>query len=145
MNKFEQVLEEMRTLQARKRKDYGSDQDPLANIRAGAQFAGVPDWVGSLMRANDKMFRLSAAAKGSPLSNEGVEDSLLDLAVYAVHALTLYRETIPCRHWCAHRMNDDGNIYCEGCGQKTNVTWKEFQEVNNYVSEYRQGYELDED
>ena len=94
MTKFEQVLEEMRQLQASKRKDYGSDTDPLANIRAGAQFAGVPDWVGALMRANDKMFRLSAAAKGSGLANEGVEDSLLDLAVYAVHALTLYRETL---------------------------------------------------
>jgi len=105
MTEFEKVLEEMRQLQARKRKDYGSETDPLANIRSGSQFAGVSDWVGCLMRANDKMFRLSAAAKGSTLNNEGIEDSLLDLAIYAVHALTLYREqqakrnddTEPCR------------------------------------------------
>jgi hypothetical protein len=92
MTEFESVLDEMRDLQARKRRDYGSTSDPLANIRAGAKFAGVPDWVGCMMRANDKMFRLSAAAKGSNLINEGVEDSLLDLAIYSVHALTLYRE-----------------------------------------------------
>ena len=92
MSEFERILEEMRLLQAQKRKDYGSNSDPLANIRAGARFAGVPDWVGCMMRANDKVFRLSAAAKGSSLSNEGVEDSLLDLAIYAIHALALYRE-----------------------------------------------------
>ena len=125
MTKFEQVLEEMRQLQASKRKDYGSDTDPLANIRAGAQFAGVQDWVGCMMRANDKMFRLAAAAKGSPLSNEGIEDSLLDLAIYSIHALTLFREAQPCNHRCAYRMGADNIVRCEGCGEAMNKSWKE--------------------
>jgi hypothetical protein len=35
---------------------------------------------------------LQSAAKGSKLVNEGVEDSLIDLASYAIIALALYRE-----------------------------------------------------
>jgi hypothetical protein len=38
------------------------------------------------------MRRLQLAASGSTLTNEGIEDSLIDLAVYAIIALILYRE-----------------------------------------------------
>jgi len=135
MTEFEKVLEEMRQLQARKRKDYGSETDPLANIRSGAEFAGVDDWVGCLMRANDKMFRLSAAAKGSTLNNEGIEDSLLDLAIYAVHALTLYREkqaeqqeeTEPC------------------CGGKCVPTFRPIRTNTYWIRDLRLPTEKDED
>jgi hypothetical protein len=44
------------------------------------------------MRMNDKMGRLSAAANGSDLGDEGIEDALLDLATYAIIGLALYRE-----------------------------------------------------
>lgn len=88
---FDAILEEMRTLHDAKQSDYGRVGDPYANLRASEDF-GVPAWVGALLRGNDKMRRLQAAAQGSTLRNEGVEDSLIDLAVYAIHALTLYRE-----------------------------------------------------
>tara|TARA_Y100000310_G_scaffold338983_1_gene430203 strand:+ start:1142 stop:1297 length:156 start_codon:yes stop_codon:yes gene_type:complete len=41
---------------------------------------------------NDKMSRLKTFAKKGSLSNESVEDSLRDLAVYAIIALCLYQE-----------------------------------------------------
>lgn len=88
---FFEVLEELASMHEKKGKDYGTNQDPLANVRASVHW-GVPDWVGTLIRANDKVIRLQNAAKGSTLANEGIEDSLLDLASYAVIALVLYRE-----------------------------------------------------
>src|SRR5487761_2129741 len=75
----------------RKQKDYGTAGDPFANVRASADF-GIPGWVGCMTRANDKMKRLQKAARGGTMTNESVEDSLLDLAVYAIIALVLRRE-----------------------------------------------------
>ena len=88
---FFQILEELRALHTKKGQDYGTVSDPLANVRASVDW-GVPGWVGTLIRANDKVIRLQSAAKGSKLVNEGVEDSLIDLASYAIIALALYRE-----------------------------------------------------
>lgn len=91
MTKFDLVLEELRELHNRKQADYGKATDPFANVRASEDF-GIEGWVGSIVRANDKMRRLQAAARGQNLKNESVEDSLVDLAVYAIIALLLYRE-----------------------------------------------------
>lgn len=90
-HEFAGVLDEMRALHDKKQKDYGTDADPFANVRASEQF-GIPAWLGSVIRANDKMQRLKAFAQTGTLANEGVEDSLIDLANYAVIALCLYRE-----------------------------------------------------
>jgi len=91
MDEFEKVIEEMKALHDRKRSDYGKKEDPFSNVRASEDF-GVEGWVGALIRANDKMRRLQAAARGSTLVNEGVEDSLIDMAVYSAIALALYRQ-----------------------------------------------------
>lgn len=91
MSKFEEVLLEMICLHDKKRKDYGSDDDPFANVRASESF-GIPGWLGAIIRANDKMTRLKRFAHTGTLANESVEDSLIDLANYAVIALVLYRE-----------------------------------------------------
>ncbi len=88
---FRTVLDEMGKLHDRKQADYGTDSDPFANVRASEQF-GIPAWLGSVLRANDKMSRLKAFAQNGTLANEGVEDSLIDLANYAVIALVLFRE-----------------------------------------------------
>lgn len=88
---FESVLAEIQAMHDRKSKDYGYTDDPYSNVRASSDF-GIPSWVGTLVRANDKMRRLQKAAQGHDLANESIEDSLLDLATYAVIALVLYRE-----------------------------------------------------
>lgn len=89
--RFDALLEEIRTLHNKKMVDYGQDEDPLANVRGSSEW-GIEPWVGAMVRANDKMKRLQKAAKGKTLVNESVEDSLLDLAVYSLISLLLFRE-----------------------------------------------------
>jgi len=89
---FLNLLTEMLELHDRKQKDYGTSESPFANVRASEDL-GVEPWIGGLIRMNDKMRRLHKAANGGQMANESVEDSLLDLAVYAVITLILYKET----------------------------------------------------
>ena len=93
MTAFSDILDEIKEMHDRKQQDYGSKSDPFANVRASEDF-GIAGWIGCLTRANDKMRRLQAAARGQNLRNESVEDSLLDLAVYSIIGLVLYREAV---------------------------------------------------
>ena len=88
---FHRLLTEIGALHDRKQRDYGSSSDPFANVRASQEF-GVPAWVGALIRLNDKVTRLKSFATRGELANESAEDSMLDIAVYALIALILYRE-----------------------------------------------------
>ena len=85
------LLDEMRELHVRKAADYGRGHDPLANCRGSTEF-GVPAWVGTMIRAMDKVHRIKSFVANGSLKNESVEDSLKDLAAYALIALVLYRE-----------------------------------------------------
>lgn len=87
---FEAVVNEVLAMHRRKGADYGSKDDFFANVSASVEW-GIPPWVGAMMRANDKIVRLQAAAKGSTLQNEGIEDSLLDIATYSIIAVCLFR------------------------------------------------------
>lgn len=89
--RFYDYLIEAGLLHSKKQADYGAEQDPFANVRASEDF-GVPGWVGCMIRANDKMRRLQTFAQRGTLANEGVKDSLLDLAVYALIGLCLFEE-----------------------------------------------------
>lgn len=91
---FREVLDELDALQTKKGQDYGSGEDPLANIRASEKF-GIPAWLGSIIRGHDKISRIQAFVRNGKLANESLEDSLVDLAVYAIHAVRLYRELNP--------------------------------------------------
>lgn len=94
---FQLVLEEMNQLHLKKGRDYGTNRDPFTNVRNSEAF-GLPAWVGAMLRAQDKMVRIQKAARqvlsGEELSmaNEGLEDSLIDLANYAVIGLVLLRQ-----------------------------------------------------
>ena len=88
---FHAILSEMGETFDRKNKDYGQDSDPFANVRRSEQW-GIPPWIGAMVRATDKVTRLQTYAQKGTLANEGVEDSLLDLAVYSIIALLLFRE-----------------------------------------------------
>ncbi len=95
---FTSILDELEEMHDRKGRDYGTGEDPYANVRQSQEF-GIEPWVGALVRANDKVKRLQKAARGGTLSNEGVEDSLLDLAVYAIIGLILFRDSKPLDGW----------------------------------------------
>ena len=89
---FFDLLDQMKALHASKSRDYGSEHDPLANIRNGALFVGIEPWKGAMVRLSDKVTRLATFNRTGSLHHEGVEDNLLDLASYALLALLLYRE-----------------------------------------------------
>jgi hypothetical protein len=92
LTEFEKIVDDILVLHRLKQADYGRKEDPFANVRASEDY-GVSGVIGALIRMNDKMRRLQSWAKGSTLKNEGVEDSLMDLAVYSIIALVLYRES----------------------------------------------------
>ena len=89
--RFDGLLTHLSRLHARKQHDYGGDTDPFANVRASKEFGTAP-WVGALIRLNDKVNRLKRFAKRGSLANESAEDSMMDISVYALIALILYKE-----------------------------------------------------
>lgn len=89
---FEAVVREVLDMHRRKGADYGTKDDFFANVSASANW-GIEPWVGAMMRVSDKVARLQSAAKGSTLKNEGIEDSLLDIATYAIIAVCLFRRS----------------------------------------------------
>lgn len=90
--RFHAILQEIARMHDKKQSDYGKTDDPFSNVRASEDF-GIDGWIGAMVRANDKMRRIQKFAQSDTLMNESVEDSLLDLAVYSLIALILYRET----------------------------------------------------
>ena len=89
---FLELLEEVRQLHLSKSQDYGSESDPLANIRQGAEFVGIEAWRGCMVRVADKVQRLKTYCKTGRLVHEGVRDTLLDLAAYSLLAIVLFDE-----------------------------------------------------
>jgi hypothetical protein len=89
---FLELLEEVRQLHLSKSQDYGSESDPLANIRSGADFVNIEPWRGCLVRVADKVQRLKTYCRTGRLIHEGVRDTLLDLAAYSLLAIVLFDE-----------------------------------------------------
>lgn len=89
---FLELLEELRQLHLSKSQDYGSESDPLANIRQGAEFVGIEPWRGCMVRVADKVQRLKTYCRTGRLVHEGVRDTLLDLAAYSLLAIVLFDE-----------------------------------------------------
>jgi len=89
--RFLAILDEMKEIHVRKSADYGDQTDPLANVRASADW-GISPWVGTMIRATDKIIRLQSLLTNGKLENESARDSLIDLASYAIIALILMEE-----------------------------------------------------
>lgn len=91
---FFDLCDALKAMHRRKSSDYGcpSGTDPLANIRNGAKFVGIPSWKGAMVRLSDKVTRLASYNATGRLENESLEDNLFDLASYALLALLLHRE-----------------------------------------------------
>src|SRR5687767_2272616 len=83
---FFQLLIDCAELHNNKQQDYGSEIDPFANVRASQEF-GISPWVGACMRLNDKVTRIKSMIVNGRLRNEPLEDSLYDIAVYALISL----------------------------------------------------------
>lgn len=87
---FLAILDEIRALHCRKALDYGTATDLFSNMRTDD--FGVEAWRYAVLQCKNKMKRLQAYCQNGRLANEGVEDSFLDLAAYAIIGLALYRE-----------------------------------------------------
>jgi hypothetical protein len=92
---FFDLCDDLKDMHRRKSSDYGcpSGTDPLANIRNGAKFVGIPDWKGAMVRLSDKVTRLATYNATGRLENESLDDTLFDLASYSLLALLLHRES----------------------------------------------------
>ena len=91
---FFDLCDALKEMHRRKSSDYGcpSGTDPLANIRNGAKFVGIPSWKAAMVRLSDKVTRLATFNVTGRLENESLEDNLFDLASYSLLALLLHRE-----------------------------------------------------
>jgi hypothetical protein len=81
--KFDAHLDRMRAIHDAKNADYARDDDPLSNFTFAAGVAGCE--VDTVFRVliGVKLARLDELLKGKTPQHESVEDSLLDLSVYA--------------------------------------------------------------
>lgn len=92
--RFYELCDAVKEMHARKSSDYGcpSGTDPLANIRNGAKFVGIEPWRAAMVRLSDKVTRLATFNATGRLEFESVQDTLLDLASYALLTLVMYEE-----------------------------------------------------
>lgn len=81
--KFDAHLERMRVVHEAKNSDYASDDNPYSNFELAAAVAGcAPDTVFRVL-IGVKLARLDELLKGKTPNHESIDDSLLDLSVYA--------------------------------------------------------------
>jgi hypothetical protein len=90
---FYDLCDRIKAIHASKSRDYGSEHDPLANIRNGAAFVGIEPWRAAMVRLSDKVTRLATFNRTGTLTHEGVEDTLVDLASYSLLTLLFYLES----------------------------------------------------
>ncbi len=90
---FFDLCDQLKEMHSRKSSDYGSADDPLANIRNGAEFVGIEPWRAAMVRLSDKVTRLATYCRTGSLTFEGVEDTLFDLASYSLLTLLTHRES----------------------------------------------------
>ncbi len=85
---FNALLREIKTLHDSKGADYEDGVEEYSNLTAAEDW-GIPAWKYAMLRANEKMNRLKAYAKGSTLQHEGARDSMIDIAVLSLIAIVL--------------------------------------------------------
>lgn len=87
------LLDLMKETHDRKQADYGTDQEPFTNVLA-SQELGIHPVLAICIRMNDKVTRIKSFLKKGILQNESLDDSLIDIAVYAIIAVVIIQETI---------------------------------------------------
>ena len=86
---FNDLLDEIKELRAKKSHDYARTDDQFSNLRA-CEVMGIPAWVGILIRMGDKFSRLQQLTTREAKVKESIRDNLMDIAVYALLAIILY-------------------------------------------------------
>lgn len=132
--RFKAVLDQLWALHQRKGDDYGRDGDPYANIRQYERL-GIDPWVQCVGDIMENLGRVESFIKNGSLRNDPLENSLLDIASYAIIAYILFNESkeaeldepedVPCQSVkptdSAAFMNKPrhesycDDIFCRGC------------------------------
>jgi hypothetical protein len=89
--RFHQLLKEIGELHDKKQKDYGTPEDPFANVRGATEF-GLPAPMGAFLAMKDCMQKITALVRNGRLENEPVDNVLKDMAVFSLIGLVLYEE-----------------------------------------------------
>jgi hypothetical protein len=92
-NEFDTLINKMKTIHDKKCHDYAQTTDRFSNFRL-SELSGIPAWHGILIRLGDKYSRLCEyAKKGSfDVDDEGLEDTFIDMANYALLGLMAYND-----------------------------------------------------
>lgn len=91
---FDGLLKRMGAIHDAKRKDYASNDNPLGNFDA-AGILGISPQLGILVRMTDKFTRACNLVRRRGecyVQDESLEDTLLDLANYALLAILAGRQ-----------------------------------------------------
>ena len=91
---FNALLDSMRDLVTAKNNDYAGADDPLANLRM-CEKASIAAWKGiAAVRMADKMSRILnfCRTEDFKVKSENLEDTLIDIANYALICIIAYRE-----------------------------------------------------
>lgn len=94
---YKLILDEMWELHCRKASSYGSDEDPLANLRSGERF-GMTAWKRCLVEAESAFYRMENYCNGRNTSDENAENALMDAAAFSLLGLLFLREERAKRH-----------------------------------------------
>lgn len=89
-----QLLEDMKQLHIKKNAGYSGDsQDRWANFRLSETF-GISAFLGVMVRMSDKWIRITNLIKNPSFDQvgESIDDTLFDLAAYALIAICIRRE-----------------------------------------------------
>jgi hypothetical protein len=110
---IKRIFDELWELHQAKDADYAGG-DSLSNFRVSEQF-GVPAWKGAAIRMADKWSRFVSLMQktGPDVGDETIEDTLRDLAVYAVIVLVLRQgDSLPIGCF-AYQRNPEGETWTE--------------------------------
>jgi hypothetical protein len=86
LSAFNETIERMARTAEKKNNDYTVSDDPFDNFMAVELLGVCPAEIGLLTRMTDKFKRVISLIKGKQamVTDESVEDTLLDLANYAI-------------------------------------------------------------
>lgn len=95
---FYDLIVEACKLHELKNRGYAGNREPLANFYESEGF-GIPAWKGCLVRLSDKYSRIKTLVRGERDPSlievkkmESLEDTILDLGIYAFIELVLLRK-----------------------------------------------------
>jgi hypothetical protein len=90
---YYELLDAIAAIHAAKNQDYAEGSDPLLNFGAVKRL-GVDAFTGILIRIEDKISRIESFARRGHfmVGDESLEDTLMDLANYALLAIVVRRE-----------------------------------------------------